>query len=164
MSMATSLFGSFNLASLSALDQPLNDIQIEQPIASPRNTLPQGPINLGGIQGNVVGNVPSSATQQPSTSTPTTSTNIWNQAGQWMQNAATSLSNALQGGAQQTSSTLQSTASSSGTSTLVGNLMSNRLVTGVIGLIFIGAGLFMFKGTQQIVVNAGKTAAKVAAA
>jgi len=149
---------SFTLPSLSSLNA-LSDVQIEQPLASPRNTLPTGQVNLGpGITGNVVGSVPSSAIGTgPFTGTLNTPAQIPDASGGIMQQEA----NAVAQGATPMQAALS--ASPASASNTVTSLLSSRFVSGVIGVLCIGAGLFMFKGTRDVVVNVGKKAASVAA-
>ena len=165
--MASGLFGSFALDGLAGLPP------IETPIAPARPNLPQGNINLGGIQGTVVGQVPSSSVQQPSGSTPPiiappTNESVWQQAGDWLKNAGTALGKVFGPGTDFGVGSGSSSDSSSSSSSTAGNwitnaLLTNRLVSAVIGLILIAAGLFLFQQTREILVGAGKTAAKLAA-
>lgn len=47
--------------------------------------------------------------------------------------------------------------------TLFGGLTLSQVIIILVGLLLIGAGLFTMHGTREIIVNAGKTAAKAAA-
>lgn len=122
-----------------------SDVPIEPPIASPRNVLTPGPINLGGITGNVVGNVPSDAISWPSGTQTQPASNVPQQSG--------TLPNAPPG---------VSWPSGSSSSSPLGWLLSERVASGAIGLICIVAGLFMFQSTRELVLNTAKTAATVA--
>lgn len=138
-----SFLSGFSLPALPSLNA-LSDVQIEQPIASPRPILQQGNISLGGIPGTVVGNVPSGAIQQPGTIGDTTSQSdpTPGQFNQELQN-----------------SPLVQTGSPAGTTQPT--WLGTREISAIIGLIFIAGGLFMFKGTRDVVVTGAKTAAKL---
>lgn len=142
-----SSFGNFALSGL----QPLNtgDIQIEAPLASPRpnnNTnLPTGNISLGGIPATVSGDVPASSVTSPAGQTPTL--------------PGTSIPDVLSNSP--TGTGLPNTASSN--SGPISWIMSSRVMSGIVGLICIAGGLFMFKTTRDVIVNTGKKAAEIAA-
>lgn len=140
-----SFLGNFGNFALSG-SQPTGDIQIESPLASPRINLPQGNVNLGGIQGTVSGNVPASSVSDGLPSLPAMPTLPGTTIPDLLSNSPTGTG-------------LPNTATSSGPTSW---LLSSRVVSGVVGLICIAGGLFMFNQTRELIVNTGKTAAKLA--
>src|SRR5215469_12012551 len=144
-----SFLSSFNLGSMLAASVPTTGINgpitIEpNPGQSPYDAsgMAGAMMQLPGVSDNTAG---SAASNTAGSGVSNTMSNLSN----WMQKQAQALSSGLQGGAQ--------SSANSQTDTLT------RLASGIIGLICIAGGLFMFKGTRDVVVNTAKTAAKVAA-
>lgn len=127
-------------------------VQIEAPLASPRPYTNPANVSLSQLP-------PGSSIHTGTNSTPSTFgdtvSNTTQQASDWMQNAAQNASDWMQQKAQGTVD-----AADTGPTTW---LLSSRVVSGAVGLVCIAAGLFMFEHTRELVVNAGKAAAKVAA-
>jgi predicted transporter len=73
-----------------------------------------------------------------------------------VQAAASSVSNAA--------SSVSSSLSTAAQKFVFGGLTLSQVVIIIVGLLLIGAGLFSLRGTREIIVQAGKTAGKAAAA
>lgn len=151
-------FGLNPLAGLSGLFGDTISPQIETPLAPARPNLSPGGIQLGpGISGTVVGQVPASSLGGLNPQSNPGDTSIFGPGPSTIPGLVGQDLQALGAMTGQSASPLTPSAGATGSDLWV------RFATGIVGIIFIGAGLFMFKGTQQIIVQAGRTAAKVAA-
>jgi hypothetical protein len=136
--------GLFNQPFMSMLSNAAGDVQIEQPLAPPRPSTPMD-------EHIPVGNPPIDVTLHGTQST------------------LQDMIDKLQQGAQGLSAGMQKAAQGSTGGSVTGGLLdptkwllSSRVVSGAVGLIAIGAGLMMFQGSRDVIINTAKTAAKVA--